>query len=80
MDRIERYYKYAGEQLGLGRIPGKPVAATATGGMVVVPIVAVSCVAERALQTAMRFGCEIVPLTVEVDPESTQRLCQQWRE
>ncbi|MGB9249267.1 MAG: APC family permease [Mycobacterium sp.] len=80
MDRIERYYQYAGEQLGLGRIPPKPVAATATGGIVVVPIVAVSRVAERALQTAMRFGCEVVPVTVEVDPESTQRLCQQWRE
>ena len=24
MDRIERYYAYAGKQLGLGRIPGKP--------------------------------------------------------
>jgi amino acid transporter len=80
MDRIERYYKFAGEQLGLGRIPEKPVAATATGGIVVVPIVAVSCVAERALQTAMRFGCDVVPITVEVDPESTQRLCAQWQE
>jgi amino acid transporter len=80
MNGIEKYYQSAGEQLGLGRIPGKPVAATVTGGMVVVPIVAVSCVAERALQTAMRFGCEVVPITVEVDPESTQRLCEQWRE
>jgi amino acid transporter len=80
MDRIERYYRYVGEQLGLGQIPTKPVPCTDAQAMVVVPIVAVSCVAERALQTAMRFGCEIVPLTVEVDPESTQRLCQQWRE
>jgi amino acid transporter len=80
MDRIERYYLYAGKQLGLGQIPSKPVPRTDTRAMVVVPIVAVSCVAERALQTAMRFGCEIVPLTVEVDPESTRRLCEQWRE
>jgi amino acid transporter len=80
MDRIERYYRYASEQLGLGRIPAKPEPRTDTRAMVVVPIVAVSCVAERALQTAMRFGCEIVPLTVEVDPESTQRLCKQWQE
>ena len=80
MDRIERYYEYAGKQLGLGQIPGKPVAAPATRGMVVVPVVAVSRVAERALQTAMRFGCEVVPVTVEVDPESTQRLCEQWRQ
>jgi amino acid transporter len=80
MDRIERYYRYASEQLGLGQIPAKPEPRTDTRAMVVVPIVAVSCVAERALQTAMRFGCEIVPLTVEVDPESTQRLCKQWQE
>jgi len=80
MDRIERYYRYAAEQLGLGQIPTKPVPCADAQAMVVVPIVAVSCVAERALQTAMRFGCEIVPLTVEVDPESTQRLCQKWRE
>ncbi len=80
MDRIERYYQSAGEQLGLGRIPPKPVPGTDTRGIVVVPIVAVSCVAERALQTAMRFGGEIVPVTVEVDPESTQRLCKQWQE
>jgi amino acid transporter len=80
MDRIERYYQSAGEQLGLGRIPPKPVPGADTRGIVVVPIVAVSCVAERALQTAMRFGGEIVPVTVEVDPESTQRLCKQWQE
>jgi len=80
MDRIERYYRYAAEQLGLGQIPTKPVPCADAQAIVVVPIVAVSCVAERALQTAMRFGCEIVPLTVEVDPESTQRLCEQWRE
>jgi multidrug transporter EmrE-like cation transporter len=80
MDRIERYYQYAGQQLGLGKIPPKPVRGAETRGMVVVPIVAVSCVAERALQTAMRFGGEIVPVTVDVDPESTQRLCKQWQE
>jgi amino acid transporter len=80
MHRIERYYEYAGKQLGLGQTPPKPVPANATVAMVVVPIVAVSCVAERAMRTAMRFGCEVVPLTVEVDPEATERLCRQWRE
>jgi multidrug transporter EmrE-like cation transporter len=79
-DRIERYYRYAGEQLGLGRIPPKPVPGADTRAMVVVPIVAVSCVAERALQTAMRLGGEVVPVTVEVDPESTRRLCKQWKQ
>lgn len=79
-DRIERYYQRAGEQLGLGRIPPKPVPGVDTQAMVVVPIVAVSCVAERAVQAAMRLGGEVVPVTVEVDPDSTQRLRKQWQE
>lgn len=79
-DRIERYYKRAGEELGLGRVPRKPVPGTDTRAMVIVPIVAVSSVAERALQAAMRLGGEVVPVTVEVDPQSTRRLCKQWRE
>lgn len=77
-DRIERYYRRAGEQLGLGRIPPKPLPGVDKQGMVVVPIVAVSNVAERALQAAMRIGGEVVPVTVEVDPASTRRLCKQW--
>jgi amino acid transporter len=79
-DRIERYYRRAGEQLGLGRIPAKPVPGVDTKAMVVVPIVAVSSVAERAVQAAMRLGGEVVPVTVEVDPDSTRRLCKQWKE
>ena len=43
-------------------------------------LVTAASLAERALQTAMRFGCDVVPITVEVDPESTQRLCAQWQE
>jgi len=79
-DRIERYYRRAGEQLGLGRIPSKPVPGVDTQAMVVVPIVAVSSVAERAVQAAMRLGGEVVPITVEIDPTSTRRLCKQWKE
>jgi amino acid transporter len=80
MDRIERYYRYAGKQLGLGQIPPKPMPGVDKRALVVVPIVAVSCVAERALQTAMRFGGEVVPVTVDLDPEATQRLREQWQE
>ena len=79
-DRIERYYRRAGEQLGLGQIPPKPVRGVDTQAMVIVPIVAVSSVAERAVQAALRLGGEVVPVTVEVDPASTRRLCQQWDE
>ena len=79
-DRIERYYRRAGEQLGLGQIPPKPVRGVDTKAMVIVPIVAVSSVAERAVQAALRLGGEVVPVTVEVDPQSTRRLSRQWEE
>jgi amino acid transporter len=77
---IERYYQRAGEQLGLGTMPAKPVPGVDTKAMVIVPIVAVSSVAQRALQVAMRIGPDVVPVSVDVDPDSTQRLRQQWEE
>jgi amino acid transporter len=75
---IERYYQRAGEQLGLGKIPAKPMPGVDTKAMVIVPIVAVSSVAQRALQVAMRIGPEVVPVTVDVDPDATQRLRKAW--
>jgi amino acid transporter len=79
-DRIERYYRYAAVQLGLGKVPAKPVRGVDTHSMIVVPIVAVSCVAERAVQGALRMGGEVVPITVEVDPDATQRVVKQWQD
>jgi amino acid transporter len=79
-DRIERYYQYAAVQLGLGKVPAKPEPGVDTQAMIVVPIVAVSCVAERAVQAALRMGGEVVPITVEVDPDSTQRVVKQWQD
>ena len=79
-DRIERYYQYAAVQLGLGKVPAKPVRGVDTQSMIVVPIVAVSCVAERAVQAALRMGGEVVPIIVEVDPDSTQRVVKQWQD
>jgi hypothetical protein len=77
---IERYYQRAGGQLGLGKIPAKPVQGVDTKALVIVPIVAVSSVAQRALQVAMRVGPEVVPITVDVDPEATARLRKAWDE
>ena len=73
---IERYYRRAGEQLGLGKMPAKPVPGVDTKAMVIVPIVAVSSVAQRALQVAMRVGPEVVPVTVDVDPDATAAAAQ----
>jgi amino acid transporter len=79
-DRIERYYQYAAVQLGLGKVPAKPERGIDTEAMIIVPIVAVSCVAERAVQAALRMGGEVVAITVEVDPDSTERVRTQWQE
>jgi amino acid transporter len=79
-DRIERYYEFAGKQLGLGQMPPKPVPGVDTQSMIVVPVVAVSSVAQRALQTAMAMGGEVIPITVDVDPDATQRLREQWHQ
>jgi amino acid transporter len=79
-DRIERYYQYAAVQLGLGKVPAKPERGVDTQSLIVVPIVAVSCVAERAVQAALRMGGQVVPITVEVDPDSTQRVVKQWKD
>ena len=77
---IERYYGRAAEQLGLGKMPAKPVPGVDPKALVIVPIVAVSSVAQRALQVAMRVGPEVVPITVDVDPDATARLRKAWNE
>ena len=79
-DRVERYYRRVGEQLGLDRAPAKPAPGPDPQAMVIVPIAAVSLLAERALQAAMRLGGEIVPLAVDIEPEETGRLKEQWRQ
>jgi amino acid transporter len=79
-DRIERYYRWVGEQLGLGQVPAKPVAGVDGPGMVIVPVVTVSRVAERALQAALRLGGEVVAVAVDIDPDATKRLVEQWRQ
>jgi amino acid transporter len=79
-DRIEHYYRRVGEQLGLGRSPVKPVPGADGKAMVIVPVVAVSLLAERALQAAFRLGGEVVPVTADIDPPATRRLSEQWDE
>ena len=79
-DRIERYYRRVAEELGLGRLPPKPVPGPDGPAMIIVPVVAVSRVAERALQAAMRLGGEVVPVAVDIDPAATHRLCEQWKQ
>jgi amino acid transporter len=79
-DRNERYYDRVGKELGLGRTPAKPVPGADPHAMVIVPIVAVSLLAERVLQAAMRLGGELVAVAVDIDPDETHRLTEQWKQ
>jgi hypothetical protein len=79
-DRVERYYRRVGQELELGRSPVKPVPGPDPQAMVIVPIVAVSLLAERVLQAAMRLGGEVVPVAVDIDPAETHRLTEQWQQ
>ena len=79
-DRNERYYRRVGEELGIGRTPIKPSPGADPQALVIVPIVAVSVLAQRVLQAAMRLGGEILPVAVDIDPEDTQRLTEQWKQ
>lgn len=80
-ERIEHYYNDVGRQLGLKTLPAMPTRPTGfdNQAMVIVPIVAVSRLAELALQTAFRLGGEVVPVVVSIDHKSTEQLCEQWR-
>jgi hypothetical protein len=77
-ERIERYYHYAGEQLGLGTMPERPSTDQRQTGMVIVPIVDVSRLTETALNAAFRMGGQVIAVAVSLDPEATRRLCDQW--
>jgi amino acid transporter len=81
-ERIERYYRDTGRQLGLGSLPPTPSrpAPTDTRALVVVPIVAVSRLAELALHTAFHLGGEVVPVVVSLDSKATNQLCAQWKQ
>ena len=81
LDRIERYYQYASPNSWVwadcrpSRCRGPTGEAWSSSQSS-----RSASVAGRALQVAMRLGGEMVPVTVDIDPESTQRLCEQWQQ
>jgi amino acid transporter len=79
-DRIERYYRDVGRQLGLGTMPDPPIRHDKQTAMVIVPIVDVSRLTETALNVAYRMGGDVVPVAVSLDNDATDRLCEQWKE
>jgi hypothetical protein len=75
---IERYYDRVAVVLGIGKIPAPPLAHATGTPVVIVPVVAVTRLAELALRTATQLGGEVVPVAVDLDPEATAELRRQW--
>ncbi|MEU7633142.1 amino acid permease [Nocardia sp. NPDC049220] len=78
--RTENYYHDVAQQLRLGRIPPRPHPMPDTTELVVVPVVTLSEVTYRALQTALRMRGEIVAVAAEIDAASIKRLSALWKE
>jgi len=62
--RIHRYYRRAGRALGLGEIPGKPQVKPT---VVVVPVAAVSRLAQHAIGQALSISEHVIAVTVALE-------------
>ena len=78
--RTELYYRVAGAQLGIGRLPDKPLCPPARSGpLVIVPVVAANLLTKIALETAMKIGGEVEAVCVDLDHSKTRALCDEWK-
>ena len=80
--RISAYYKRAGEELGIGVSPGKPVGKRT---LVIVPVTAVSRLTRHAISEAMSLGQEVIAVSVVVDQsegeqDQGEQLQRDWSE
>ena len=77
--RIERYYRIAGAQLGIGEVPSKPrLAAAGEGPLVLVPVVSATRLTKLALETALKIGGTVEPVFVDCDHSATDQLLTDW--
>jgi amino acid transporter len=73
--RVHSYYDTLGRQLGLGRIP-PPVKPEKT--LVIVPVVAVSNLADQALADAKSLGNHVIAVSVHFEDDPGDELRAQW--
>jgi|SRR5579875_452446 len=73
--RVERYYRDVGAELGLGQVPPAP---RRSKSLVVVPVAAVSRMAQAALSAAMSLGDEVVAVTVQFQDDQAEALRRDW--
>jgi len=70
LGELHRYYQQAGELLGLGSIPGKPQVEPA---VVVVPVLGVSRLTQRAISEALSISKNVIAVAVVTSDDSPRR-------
>jgi amino acid transporter len=68
--RIHGYYQRVGEELGVGIVPGPPVARRS---LVIVPVINVSAITQHAIAEALSLGPDVVALYVALDYPDEER-------
>jgi amino acid transporter len=68
--RIHAYYRRAGLELGIGKVPQKPIGKRT---LVIVPISNISRLTEHAISEALSIGQEVVAVTVVTDEGDESR-------
>ena len=77
--RIQRYYRIAGAQLGIGEVPPAPeFPAPGDGPLVLVPVVSATRLTKLALETALKIGGVVEPIFVDIDHSATRQLLADW--
>ncbi len=73
--RIDAYYRDVAAEIHLGEVPLKP---TSQRSLVVVPVVGVSLLTERALAAALSLGDRVVAVSVQFDDDHAGALRAAW--
>ena len=80
-NRVEAYYTYAGEELGIGVVPAPP---DPKPTLVIVPVTSVSRLTRHALSEALSLSGEVMAVSVEFEGEPTNPpksdIEMQWHE
>ncbi len=73
--RIERYYRKAAAELGLGTIPRRPRGGK---GIVIVPVAHLSRMTEFALDAALSLSEEVIAVSIQFDDANAAALKADW--
>jgi Amino acid permease len=73
--RIQNYYRAVGLELGLGRLPHRPLAAKS---LVIVPVASISKLTEHALHAALSLSDDVIAVSVHPEADQSAAFRAEW--